>query len=276
MEKYSEDRTKLWKEQKEKDIIETASASQSLKRQVMEDKLLKLRELYSDVKEIGAQVWERINIPIQMQAWYYSKMIDVLDEMRKDSDTSNDYWEMVELYKDIFCTFYYDSWSETIYQISVSGENYYLDSGNPEWTGLTDELPENIERIDRCLAEQIEDNWADEFYSVISRDIADAEYELYSSRTRSLTIVVHDKKLIFHGEDSGKGCDKICGSDLYEFVYKLDETQTFKLFYALRKQYVLWHPVEKVLVQEFGGEEGSSRFSEYCKAANVKYYFWAF
>jgi len=91
---HSEDKSKSWKERKEADIKETANGTRSLKLLVMADKVSNLRALYKDAQELKDKVWERFNAPKEMQAWYYSKMIDALEEMQYGEDSREVYWEI--------------------------------------------------------------------------------------------------------------------------------------------------------------------------------------
>ncbi len=210
------------------------------------------------------------------QAQYYSRMIDALEDMQYNTKTSKVYWEMVGLFKDIFVKFYYSYFWDEIYQICVDGENYCLDSGTPKWNELTYRLPNDVVEIDRREAEWIEDRWAERFYNQVTSDLQDGEYELYSSPNRQLTITLRDRKLALCGCDTGKECELINGRDSYEFVYELGEESAYKLFTVLRMQYVQWCTIDEILKKEFGCEDGSMRFEEYCKAENIEYCFWSF
>lgn len=160
---HTEDKSKTWKERKEESIKATAEGSRSLKMLVMADKVSNLRALFRDVGRWKEEVWKRFNAPKQMQAWYCSKLIDALNEMQYDKDARDVYWEMVDLFKDIFVSYYYHWEYESIYQVAITNENYYLTASIPEWKKLTEEVPSGAEKIDRKLAERIEDNWIDEF-----------------------------------------------------------------------------------------------------------------
>lgn len=273
---HSEDKSRTWQERKETDIEETQNGSKELKMLVMADKVSNLRALYRDVQELPEKVWERFNASKKQQSWYYSKMIDVLGEMQYDSDAAQIYWEMGALYKDIFVTYYFDRMEETLYQKSVSGECYGLDSGNPEWYPFEEELPEGMEELEREKAEQMEDTWADEFYKVIEKDLEDADYAIYSSESRSLTISVFNGEMKFKGEDFGEECEKMNGSRYYEFIYELGQEDTYRVFYALRKQYVLGCSTEEILLKEFGSDNGSVRFTEFCDTVGASYHLFSF
>lgn len=99
---HSEDKAKTWTERKEADIKAVRAGSKRLKMLVMADKLSNLRALYSDYRDKKEKVWERFNAPAPMQAWYYSKMIDAMDDLQYEEDTEPFYREMCSLCKDIF------------------------------------------------------------------------------------------------------------------------------------------------------------------------------
>lgn len=154
---HSEDKSKTWKERKETDIQETLAGTRSLKMLVMADKVANLRDLYRDVQDVKEKVWERFNASKEMQSWYYSKMIDALEEMQFDEDTEDIYWEMNNLFKDIFVQFYYQDMREMMFQVCLSGEVYFFDARDLEWKVYEQNLPDGMERITRQCAEQLEE-----------------------------------------------------------------------------------------------------------------------
>lgn len=211
---HSEDKSKTWKERKETDIRKTKEGSRSLKMLVMADKVSNLRSLYRDFMHLKEQVWTRFHAPENMQAWYYSEMIDALDDMQSDADTADAYGEMVSLFQDVF--------------------------------------------------------------AVYDQDIRDAEYAMFTSERRDLSIKIYDKKLVFQGEDFGEQCKGICGRKTYEFFYNLDAEQTLRFLGTLRKKYDRFMQTEDMLKQEFGYEDGSVRFETYCRENNIPYDFFSF
>ncbi len=274
--RHSENKTESWQERKEKDIQETSNGSRELKMLVMADKVSNLRALYNDYRNLHELVWLRFHAPENKQAWYYSQMIDALDEMQYDESTAGIYWEMVALYKDIFVEFYYDRFTETLYQRSLAGESYILDIVDPEWKEFTDEIPTEAEKIHRKCAERIEDNWTDEFEMVLCKDMLNAEYTWSSSDKHVLSVKLCDGNMEFKGKDFGSECELIHDMDAYAFLYKLDAKQTYKLLRYLRRKYVFRYPIEKVLIQEFGVDNGATVFRTLCDNLNVEYQVFSF
>lgn len=272
---HSEDKSKSWKERKEKDIEDTEKGAPRLQMLVMADKVSNLRSLYMDYQKIGEELWERFHAPKEKQAWYYSKMIDALEQMQYNNKTSKIYWEMVGLFKDVFVKFYYSSFREEIYQICADGINYILDSRQPKWDILDGKMTEDVEEIPRKQAEWIEDRWAECFYNQVAMDMQDGEYELFTSPGRELTMTLRDRCITLRGCDMGTECEYMSGKDSYEFVYELEEEQTYKLFTILRARYVSGCKMDEILKREFGHEDGSVRFENYCRAEGVEFQFWA-
>lgn len=99
---------------------------------------------------------------------------------------------------------------------------------------------------------------------------------LYSSQSRSLSVVVFNGELEFKGEDFGEECKMMNGSSFYEFVYKLNKEEAGKVFNALAKQYGEPYCVQEVLKKEFGFDDGSVRFVEFCDRIGASYQFFSF
>lgn len=78
----SEDKSKSWKERKERAIQTIKSGADSdLKRIVLADKLSNLRQISEERKQFGDAVWEKFNEKNpQRQKWYYREMCDALSE----------------------------------------------------------------------------------------------------------------------------------------------------------------------------------------------------
>ena len=156
---HTEDKTKSWQERKTTEIKELEQASKRVKMLVMADKVSNLRNIYLDYIELGDEVWKRFNAGKTKQSWYYSKVVDALVDMQVFDDTAKTYWEMVDLYKDIFVTFIYDQVDKIIYQLDTSGENYYLQKGDTNWHPFDGKIASHSLVIPRSEAERLEDNW---------------------------------------------------------------------------------------------------------------------
>ena len=127
----------------------------------MADELSELRRLSSEHKKPGSEVWESWDVSELTLAWYFSGVIDALSGMQDYPETSELYWEMNAIYKDLFVRFYFDVEKELIYQADVSGRVYILKKSDPEWTRQDGVVPEGARQISRRYAERLEDNWPD-------------------------------------------------------------------------------------------------------------------
>ncbi|MBQ3123109.1 MAG: hypothetical protein IJC14_03010, partial [Firmicutes bacterium] len=107
-----------------------------------------------------------------MQSWYYSEIQDALSEMQNYIETESVYWEMVELYKDLFVKFRFDEKAMAIYQFN-SDTIFKLTKDYPEWVEYDEEtegrIPERAVEIGRKRAEGIEDGWRDEFMAAATK-----------------------------------------------------------------------------------------------------------
>ncbi len=155
---HTEDKRQSWKERKQAEIDGCREASERLKMLILADKLANLRSMYVDYRDEGEVFWERFNAPKEMQAWYYGGVQDALYEMQLYSNTAQAYWEMVELYKDIFVSFRVDKEKGLLYQICADGETYCLKKGNPEWKSYEGKISQKVEELPRKQAERLEEN----------------------------------------------------------------------------------------------------------------------
>ena len=161
---HTEDKRQSWFVRKLANICELEDADVRLKMLIMADAVSNLRSLYADYREAGEELWLRFNAPKELQAWKYSKVQDALSEMQNYEETRDVYWEMVDLYKDIFVTFYLDEdeENEAIYQVDASGEAYCCLRYEPKWEPFDEEIPEEAVIVPRKYAERLEENWQDE------------------------------------------------------------------------------------------------------------------
>lgn len=155
----SEDKTKSWEERKTAALEALSQARRRVQLLAMADKISNLRSLTADYAEAGDTLWARFNAPAPKQSWYYSGVIDALDQRQSDPDAAPLYWEMVGLYKDLFVRYY--KGEDCLLQIALHGEAFRLDKGDPRWkpyNGQPD-LPSACQLISRQEAERTEDCW---------------------------------------------------------------------------------------------------------------------
>lgn len=74
----SEDKSKTWKERKERTVNELKEASEETKLVCFADKLSNIRSMYADYIEVGDKLWERFNADKESIKWYYESILEVL------------------------------------------------------------------------------------------------------------------------------------------------------------------------------------------------------
>lgn len=158
----SEDKEKSWKERKQHTIDLLKTADRDTKMLILADKVANLRCIMADRAEVGEKVWDRFCQPKEMQAWYYSEIQDQMFELQNDTDVKLFYWEMVDLYKDLFVEFYIDFKEQHIYQLSCGTESFLYRADAGIWEKYEGDLPENAVKVPRIKAERIEDFWRNE------------------------------------------------------------------------------------------------------------------
>lgn len=169
---HSENKELSWEERKTQAIEHARNADIRTKLLILADKVSNLRTMYADYKCVGEDLWTRFNAGKDMQSWYYSEIQDALSEMQNYIETESIYWEMVELYKDIFVKFRFDEKAMAIYQFN-SDTIFRLTKDYPEWVEYDEEtegrIPERAVEIGRKRAEGIEDGWRDEFMAAATK-----------------------------------------------------------------------------------------------------------
>ena len=91
-------------------------------------------------------------------------MQDGLAELQADPKTTDAYWKMVALYKELFVSYWLLESTSTIYQISASSEGYALHRSDMQWEPYTGEIPEDAVPVSRREAEEKEDEWRSGHY----------------------------------------------------------------------------------------------------------------
>ena len=99
---HTEDKGKSWKERKIAMISAVDEGDRRLKMLVLADIISNMRSTFADYQKIGDTAWKKFNAPKEEQSWYYSKMLDAMEELRTDEYAAEAYVEATELYKNIF------------------------------------------------------------------------------------------------------------------------------------------------------------------------------
>lgn len=159
---HTEDKRRCWYLRKLHAVNEVPRLDIRMKMLVIADKVANLRNMYSDYKRIGEELWTRFNAPKALQAWYYSGINDGLSELADYVETRDVYWEMTALFKDLFVEYYIDDEKDVIYQVSTDNTIYMFGRDDCCWRQIEDSLPDGLRQLHRKAAERIEDNWAEE------------------------------------------------------------------------------------------------------------------
>ena len=159
---HTEDKSKSWGERKQKEIESIKTGSYNLQRLILADKLSNMRSIAIDYSSMGDKVFDRFNMPKEAQSLYYSSIIDELTEIHIQHipEIHKFYWELSDLYKDVFVEFFYDVETEKLWQIAKHGECAYLQKNDPQWVLIKPHKIKGLAYpVDRRYAERIEDNW---------------------------------------------------------------------------------------------------------------------
>lgn len=167
---HSEDKKKSWKERKQQAIMKTMEAPLQVKLMIAADKISNLRSMAADYKVTGDHLWKRFHATKQEIAWYYSGVQDGLRELQNYENTSELYWEMVDLFKALFVFYYLDVGKKNLYQTD-SNSAYCLTRGDMTWQeidapGLLKDLLYHSQRYTELTqqeAEALEDQWETEY-----------------------------------------------------------------------------------------------------------------
>lgn len=248
-------------------------ASEREKMLVMADKIANLRNMWNDYQTVGDELWKRFNAPKEMIAWYYSMSIDALSEMRDNEETAYFYWEMDELFKNLFVTYLFDEGKNLLYQVldDPTAPVRVLKRNSCRWGYLKDEISADVLRIPRKYAERIEDNWEDELLKVLEKDKQDGDYVLFESPNLRTGISICNGIMSFEGYVPAEKSDKD-----YDFHYSLDNADTEFILFCLRTEYGLKSKLQTLLKKFFGGVNGAKEFDKYCDEHGVDIRFNAF
>jgi len=252
---HTEDKRRSWYYRKLYTLTKLSEENIRVKMCAMADKVSNLRRLWADYKNIGDELWERFNAPKEMQAWYYSGLVDVFCEMQNYPETDELYWEMNTLYKDLFVSYYIDEEKGLLYQSEAGGELHVLKKGKPEWKTQIAPVPKKAQSIHRKYAERVEDNWNDPFWEAHHNDMMDGEYVLHPDEEHPTIFAILDNTAsIFNGK----------------IIYELDESNTQRFLVQLRLKYSTRNKLQTMLEKEFGVEDAMERFKAFCAAVQVE------
>ena len=121
------------------------------KPQLLKSQTAELKQLLAENQSLASRIREL--------SAYYSKQQDELFELQFDNELKDLYWEMVNLYKDIFVEYYYDAKNERLFQCSAHGEVWLFTKSDCEWWRMPFDDTAKLPRISRPAAENLVDEW---------------------------------------------------------------------------------------------------------------------
>ena len=156
---HTNDKDLNWMEMKTKEIQSCKEGSSRLKMLFLADKVSNLRTMHHDGLELGDKLWDCFSQPKDKQSWFYSEIQEALSELQDYKETAPVYWEMVDLYKYLFVTYYFDPEEKSLYQTSTHGEGYKFQKSEPVWKPFAGMIPESAVEVSKFDAEKLEDTW---------------------------------------------------------------------------------------------------------------------
>ena len=164
---HSEDKDMSWEERKTLALQELEAADDDLQNLILADKLSNMRAIARDFKAVGDDLWKRFHAPKEKQSWYYSESIDAMDRRQYDEKAAPFFWELNELYKDVFVEFYYDPAAERVLQKAMHEDFCHaFERGECIWYEASLDFLKDTIPVSRVLTERLEDNWTEELMDV--------------------------------------------------------------------------------------------------------------
>ena len=261
---HTEDKRRSWYERKLRTITEVPYEHPRLKMLTLADKLSNIRSIARDYMAIGPKLWDRFNAPKNLQAWYYSGIVDGLAELQHYTETRDAYWELNGLFKDLFVAYFLDEDKEMMYQVCETGENFVLKKGKPRWFKFDGKIPKKAECVYRKVAERIEDNWADPFWKLHQEDLADGAYTVYLQGDDNCFINIEDGSLIFTYENFTKAPNPAPVAE-----YFLSPEETDFILTELRMKHGMRNKLSTIFKNEFGREDSAMTFLQFCDEMGI-------
>ena len=114
----------------------------------------------SDLTDAGT--WEKINEKKDELIRYYSDLQDQFYDYQFNDTIAPLYWELVDRFKDLFCSFWYDEYNRCLYQQMEGGTPHVFPEIECRWSEWYGKIPETAVRVPRGYLERTEDKWTEE------------------------------------------------------------------------------------------------------------------
>ncbi len=260
---HTEDKSQSWEARKQATIHEIREGDRRVRYLIFADMLSNLRSQWADYQMVGEDLWARFNAPREKQSWYYSARLDAFDDLMKDENAADFYWEAQSLYKDIYVKFYMSTEDGALYQDGAHGERYYLPFNTVQWQAYEGEIPSSCVQIVRALAERLEDNGSAPFWMQHAQDCGDGTYLIWTDGVAADTLVVKDENIFFFAQEREQ--------DGAMHTYWLDKMNAKRFLVQLRFEYGTEKPLAEVLREALGDADGSDRLIAFCNEKCVDY-----
>ncbi|MGB4609175.1 MAG: HD domain-containing protein [Saccharofermentanales bacterium] len=267
----SEDKSKSWYQRKLKTINDLHGLNRRGKMLVLADKVANLRDMYQDYTKGNDGFWERFNAPKEMIAWYYGSIDNALSDFQNDEDVEAVYWELVELYKELFVRYFIDEEQGFLLQVSVSGEAWIMHKGSPEWELFKGDISRNFIPLSRRAAEIKEEIWTIPFWEIHRQDLKNKNVMLFDSEDVKIKIEIIDQKVNIISERCDNTSNFSKQNAHKELWYHLDQDNSQRFLVQLRLIYGLEIGLETILSEHFGYNEAIDIFKKFCTEVNVYY-----
>ena len=148
-----------WRGRKQRIIDRLELAERDTQILLVADAVADLRALTFEHTRKGSRLWKQLQVERKDLAWYYSEAQDILCDLQDDGEAKDLYWEFVDLYKNLFVTYYLDDEEGILYQIAHGLYGYAMTREELMWNQIEDQVPEGAEVISRSEAEALEEFW---------------------------------------------------------------------------------------------------------------------
>ncbi|MBQ8603642.1 MAG: bifunctional (p)ppGpp synthetase/guanosine-3',5'-bis(diphosphate) 3'-pyrophosphohydrolase [Oscillospiraceae bacterium] len=155
---HTEEKGKSWREQKRATIEIVKNADKPVQMLIMADKISNLKSMLYDYLEKGEALWRRFGSTKEMQAWHNSRLIDALYPLSQDADTASHYYDMKNLFMDLYADFYIEWNTVELYQHIAGVGTWKYNRDTARWTEA-DSIPADAEKITPQKATKLIDLW---------------------------------------------------------------------------------------------------------------------
>lgn len=151
-----------WYETKSLEIENAENIGFYEKLVIMADVISNMRQLRDNLMNQGDDFWDVLPVKKDDVEWYYSKIQDALYELSEVEEVRTVYWEMVDLFKEMFVRFF--QVDDTYLLQATESEVHMFNPKDMEWYDVSDQISmselaniDGCREIDQELAEQLED-----------------------------------------------------------------------------------------------------------------------